>query len=97
MRVLALLATIGLAGCSLHWPWPAATPSPIRLAFEVAFMKACKVGGPAGALYCECTKNEIEQSMTDTELSKVSPSDPRVRHATHYCAQKTGLQIRPGM
>ncbi len=96
MRVLALVAVIALAGCSLRWPGPRQRPTPIRAAFETAFMKGCRVGGPSGAFYCECTKNEIEQSMTDNELSKVSPSDPRVTHATHDCAKKVGLQIRPG-
>ena len=98
MRVLALVAVITLAGCSLRLPWPRQTEAPmtIRATFEAAFMKGCHVDGPAGALYCECTKNAIEQSMTDVELSKVSPSDPRVIRATHDCAKKVGLQIRPG-
>ena len=101
MRLVAIaLVIVALAACSALAPKPAKTPPPtvIRMTFERNFMLACLAGvpGPVGSPYCTCTRDAIEGAMTDRELTKVTPSDPRVRSATHGCAAKTGLPIRPG-
>ena len=99
-QVIVALIIVALAACSTRAPEPRKTapPTPVRLAFEQSFMKACLAGvaGPAGPAYCMCTRDALEDAMTDKDLSKVTPSDPRVRVATHGCAAKTGLPIRPG-
>ena len=98
--VLIAFITVALAACSARAPERPKTspPTPIRVAFERGFMKSCLAGvvGAAGPLYCACTRDAIEDAMTDKELSKVTPSEPRVLLATHACAAKTGLPIRPG-
>jgi hypothetical protein len=101
MRLVAIaLITVTLAACSARAPEPRKTspPTAVRIAFERNFMKACLAGVPGqlGSAYCACTRDAIEDAMSDLELSKVTPSDPRVRLATHGCAAKTGLPIRPG-
>ena len=98
--VFIAVVAVAVAACSARAPEPRKTApaTPIRLAFERSFMKACLAGveGPAGPAYCMCTRDALDDAMTDKELSKVTPSDPRVRMATHGCAAKTGLPIRPG-
>lgn len=61
-------------------------------------MKSCLAGQPGsvGKSYCLCTRDAIDDALTDKELPKVSPADPRVRGAMHDCAAKFGLAIRPG-
>jgi hypothetical protein len=101
MRLVStLLVIVALAACSTRSPEPRKTSAPtvIRIAFETNFMKACLAGvpGSAGVAYCMCTRDALEDALTDRELSKVAPADPRVVSATHTCAAKTGLPIRPG-
>ena len=98
--VLTVLIVVALAACSARAPEPRKThaPTSILVAFETHFMKACLAGVPGsiGSAYCACTRDALEDAMTDQELSQVTPADPRVRMATHGCAAKTGLPIRPG-
>ena len=79
---------------------PRKTPKPtvVRIAFEKSFMRACLAGvqGPAANAYCLCARDGIDDAYSDKELPKVSPADPRVRMATHDCAAKFGLPLRPG-
>lgn len=61
-------------------------------------MKSCLIGvkGSSGTSYCLCTRDALDDAFSDKELPQVSPADPRVVHATHDCAAKYGLPIRPG-